>query len=176
MSFYDIRDEKIFIAAIQRMLRDINYLTFDDPSTGITGIYDDATRHSVMSFQKDMDLSRSGTVDFETWEVLNSVHASALYDRAVPRAVYLFPRHSPYDFTPDTKDDLVFVIQYMLREVSKNGGSGADLTLTGIFDEATRSAVIDFKRRNLLDDNYILDTEALNRLFDEYEDIISSDK
>ncbi len=176
MSYYDITDEKIFISAIQRMLRDINYMSYDDASVGITGVYDAQTRSFVMAFQRDMGLSQTGVVDLETWEILSSVHEAVLEDEAAPRAVHLFPKYSSYDIVPDVKNDLLYVIQYMLRETGAQGGAGADLVLTGIYDAKTRNAIRDFKRRNLLDDSTVIDTETLNRLFDEYEIIISSDK
>ena len=174
MSFYDIRDEKYFISSVQRMLRDINYLNLDDAGVGITGIYDASTRDYVRSFQRDMDLNPTGSVDLETWEVLHSVHKSTLEDYEAPRAVRLFYPHSPVAFYPNDKNDLLFVIQYMLRETGYLLDGETESSLTGIYDTQTLGAISEFKRRNLLDDDGILDTGTINRLFDEYESLNSS--
>ncbi|MBQ8566103.1 MAG: peptidoglycan-binding protein [Clostridia bacterium] len=176
MSYLDITDEKNFILQIQRMLRDISYLNYDDASQGITGVYDTATRHSVTAFQRDMGLAPTGKVDTETWEILSSVHSNTINDASVPRSVYIFPRYSSYEILPDTKNSIIYVLQHMLNEISVNDESGGALEMTGIYDKATQDAVYAFKRRNLLDDTSVIDVATLNRLFDEYEIIISSSK
>ena len=174
MSFYDIRNEKHFISSVQRMLRDINYLNFDDGGVGVTGIYDATTRDYVRSFQRDMDIEPTGSVDLETWEVLQSVHRSTLDDFDSPRAVKLFYPHSPVNFHPNDQNDILFVIQYMLRETGYFLGSETETMLTGIYDTNTQNAVAEFKRRNLLESDDILDTRTINKLFDEYESLNSS--
>jgi len=176
MSYLDITDERNFILQIQRMLRDISYLNFDDSSQGITGIYDAATRHSVTAFQRDMGLSPTGRVDIETWEILNTVHSSALDDARVPRAVHIFPMYSSYEILPESKNSIIYVLQHMLNEISVNDEGGGVVEMTGVYDKATQNAIYAFKRRNLLDDTDVIDVRTLNRLFDEYEIIISSSK
>lgn len=158
------------------MLRDISYLNYDDASQGITGVYDTATRHSVTAFQKDMGLAPTGKVDTETWEILSSVHSNTINDASVPRSVYIFPRYSSYEILPDTENSIIYVLQHMLNEISVNDERGGALEMTGIYDKATQDAVYAFKRRNLLDDTSVIDVATLNRLFDEYEIIISSSK
>ncbi len=176
MSYLDITDEKNFILQIQRMLRDIAYLNYDDSTQGVTGIYDTATRHSVTAFQRDMGLSPTGKVDIETWEILNTVHSSTLNDVSVPRAVHIFPKYSTYEILPESKDSIIYVLQHMLNEISVNDESGGIVEMTGVYDKATQNAIYAFKRRNLMDDTNVIDVDTLNRLFDEYEIIISSSK
>lgn len=176
MSFYDIRDEKIFISAIQRMLRDINYLNLDDGGVGISGIYDPATKEYVRAFQRDMDLKPTGTVDLETWEILRSVHKSTLEERSSPRAVKLFYPHSPVNFLPNEKNDLLYIIQMMLKETGYFLEDDRNILLTGVYDEQTLDAINEFKRRNLLDGDGVIDTATLNKLFDEYEGLNLSEQ
>ena len=77
---------------------------------------------------------------------------------------------------PDTENSIIYVLQHMLNEISVNDERGGALEMTGIYDKATQDAVYAFKRRNLLDDTSVIDVATLNRLFDEYEIIISSSK
>ncbi|MBQ9743622.1 MAG: peptidoglycan-binding protein [Clostridia bacterium] len=176
MAFYDINNEKNFILQIQRMLRDIRYLSYDDASQGVTGIYDPATRHAIMRFQREMGLSPTGRVDIETWEILNSSHSSALYDASVPRAVHIFPMYSDYVILPDSQDTIVYVLQHMLNEITVNDESSGYIEMTGIYDKPTENAVMKFKRRNLLGTSPDVDVTTLNRIFDEYEVLISSSR
>ena len=176
MSYLDITDERNFILQIQRMLRDISYFNYDDASQGITGIYDTATKHSVTAFQRDMGLTPTGKVDIETWEILNTVHSSTLDDVSVPRAVHIFPMYSSYEILPDSRDTIIYVLQHMLNEISVNDENGGIVEMTGVYDKATQNAIYAFKRRNLMDDTSVIDVATLNRIFDEYEIIISSSK
>ena len=66
MSYIDLTNTENYVLQIQRMLRDINYYTYDDASLGITGIYDTPTRIAVMRFQEDMGIKPSGKTDIES--------------------------------------------------------------------------------------------------------------
>ena len=175
MKFIDLTNQENYVLQVQRMLRDINYYAYDDASLGITGIYDTPTRLSVMSFQRDMGISPSGRVDIETWEALNSTHLTLIEENASPRAVHLFPTRSGYEILPETEEGIIYTLQYMLNEISINDSSQPELIMTGAYDIPTQSAVKSFKRRHLLGNDSILDTRTLNRIFDDYEAVISSD-
>ncbi len=175
MSFIDLTNQENYVLQVQRMLRDINYYTYDDASLGITGIYDTPTRVSLMSFQKDMGIKPSGVVDVETWEALNSAHLTLLEENASPRAVYLFPTRAGYEILPGSKEGIIYTLQYMLNEISLNDDTVGELQMTGVYDTATQNAVKVFKRRHLMGNDAILDVRTLNRIFDDYEAVISSD-
>ena len=68
---------------------------------------------------------------------------------------------------------MLYVIQYMLSEISLNDEAMGKIEMTGVYDIPTVNAVRRFKRRNLMDDNPLLDVMTLNRIFDEYEASIS---
>ena len=173
MSYLDLTDERNFIIQVQRALRDINYINYEDASIGLTGIYDPSTRYAVMRFQKDMGLAPTGTVDKETWDMISSVQLTTIKDNSVPRAVSLFPKYSGYEILKDSRDGVLYVLQYMLKEIELLDDRMQSVAITGIYDEETRDAIRRLKRRNLLDDNDTIDAETLNRLFDEYEMIMS---
>ena len=176
MSYIDLTNTENYVLQIQRMLRDINYYTYDDASLGITGIYDTPTRIAVMRFQEDMGIKPSGKTDIETWEALNSVHQSVLDESSYPRAVFLFPTRSGYEILPETENGIIYTIQYMLNEISVNDERTEELKMTGIYDAQTQNAVKAFKQRHLMGSSAQLDTATINRIFDEYESVISSDE
>jgi peptidoglycan hydrolase-like protein with peptidoglycan-binding domain len=94
----------------------------------------------------------------------------------VPRAVSIFPKYSGYEIIPDKEDGILYVLQYMLSEIALNDEKMGVVAPTGVYDEATVRAIRQFKRRNLLSDTDNVDVETLNRIFDEYERIISDSK
>ena len=53
MAYININDDRGFILQLQRMLRDISFLNYDDASLGLSGIYDSRTQYAVMEFQKE---------------------------------------------------------------------------------------------------------------------------
>ena len=105
--------------------------------------------------------------------MINFAHINLINDNSVPRAVSIFPRYSGYEINEGSKDAVLYVIQYMLSEISLNDESMGKIEMTGVYDSATVNAVRRFKRRNLMDDTSLLDVMTLNRIFDEYEAIIS---
>ena len=174
MSYIDLTSRENAVLQIQRMLRDINYYYYDDTGLGVTGIYDTPTRLAVMSFQRDMGITPSGRVDIETWEMLNSSHIAILNERNGPRSVYLFPTRGGYEIVPESENGIIYTLQYMLNEISIKNDEGGTLQMTGKYDTQTQNGVRAFKRRHLLGDNTVLDTPTLNRIFDEYEAVISA--
>ena len=174
MAYTDIRDEEGFILQLQRMLRDINFLEYDDASVGLSGIYDSRTQYAVMEFQKENNIPPTGVVDYDTWQSINASHIKYVEDNSVPRAVSIFPKYSGYEIIPDKEDGILYVLQYMLGEIALNDEKMGVVEKTGVYDEATVNAIRQFKRRNMMDDTDTVDVKTLNRIFDEYERIISS--
>ncbi len=176
MSYFKIENKEGFILQLQRMLRDISFLINDDASVGLTGIYDDRTRRGVEEFQRSNNIEVTGNVDYETWQSINSAHARLISDNSVPRAVSIFPKHSGYELIPNTEDAILYVLQYMLSEISLNDEAMGTVEITGVYDEATVNAIRRFKQRNLIGNGDTVDAYTLNRIFDEYEKIISGDQ
>jgi len=176
MSYLDIANEESFILQLQRMLRDISFLNYDDSSVGLTGIFDSRTQYAVIEFQKENGLPQSGKVDFETWQSINLAHINLIKDNSVPRAVSIFPRYSGYEISEGSRDGVMYVLQYMLSEISIRDEAMGDVAITGVYDTQTSDAIRHFKRRNLMDDTTAVDVETLNRIFDEYERIMSGDE
>ena len=176
MAYININDDRGFILQLQRMLRDISFLNYDDASLGLSGIYDSRTQYAVMEFQKENGIPATGIVDYDTWQSVNTVHGNFVKDNSVPRAVSIFPKYSGYEIIPDKEDGILYVLQYMLSEIAINDEKMGVIAPTGVYDEATVKAIRQFKRRNLLSDTDTVDVETLNRIFDEYERIISDSK
>jgi len=172
MALFNSLEDEGFVLQIQQILRDLNFLEGGVGRVGVDGIYDEGTRGEVMLFQEKYGLPKTGSVDFETWELLNRVWQLRTSEEALARAVYILPRFEQYEIQPFAKDNALYIIQHMLETISRDYEDIA-LELNGVYDEATQDAIRSFKRKNLLDDTAVIDAKTFNRLADEYERINS---
>ena len=173
MAYYSLQKQRNAIIQIQRILRDLGYFENQIAPFRLTGVYDDDTRQGVIAFQKKYGLDPTGVVDLDTWLLLQSVSQAQREASLLARAVYILPRSPEYTIYPGLRDDVVYVIQHMLRVIEQEYSFPSALSFTGIYDENTQNAIKSFQRNNLLDDTGIIDPATFNRLADEYERINS---
>lgn len=172
MAFLDSTNEALAIIQIQRILRDLELLDNEYSSVPISGVYENETRDAVKEFQAQYGLEADGIVDYETWSLLHLAHHNSRYERQGVRRVQLIPSSSYFEILPNEKNDIVYVIQYMLSQIAPNYDDFGEIAFTGVYDDDTESAILSFKRKNLLDDTSIINPATLEALFDEYEAII----
>lgn len=173
MAYYSLDDQKNVILQIQRILRDLDYRDTSSAKVRMSGIYDTETKEAVRSFQKKYDLPATGVVDYSTWQVLQAVDKAQKEAYALARAVYILPRDEDYTIYPDTKNDVLYVIQYMLNIIGQEYDDIGPIEFTGIYDKSTQNAIKSFQRKNLLDDDGIISPSTFNYLANEYERINS---
>ena len=171
--YYSIEEQENAILEIQRILRELDNLDTGLARVRVSGVYDDDTRQAVRAVQKKYSLPETGIVDHTTWQILQAVIKAQREAAALARAVYILPRTAEYTLTPGIRDDVVYVIQHLLKVVGQEYGVDYALPFTGVYDEATENAVKDFQRRNLLEASGSLDPATFNRLATEYERINS---
>jgi peptidoglycan hydrolase-like protein with peptidoglycan-binding domain len=172
MAYIDLTDESIAIMQIQRILRDLELLDIEFSSVPISGVYENETRDAVAEFQAKYGLEATGVVDFETWELLHKVYNATRFERNGIRKVQLVPKSTDFAIYPNQRDDIVYVIQYMLSQISIHYDGFDEIAYTGVYDAKTQSAIKEFQRKNLIDSNGIIDGAVLELLFDEYESVI----
>ena len=173
MAYFDTADRESSILEIQRILRSIDYFENDLSNIRLTGTYNKETQQGVRRFQEKYGLPVTGTVDSETWRLLQAIDKSINDARALARAVYILPRDSEYTIYPGVKDDVVYIIQHILNIISQEYDDISPIDFTGVYDSNTENAIRDFQRINLLESNGIIDPATFNRLADEYERINS---
>lgn len=173
MSYYDLRNEEAAIMYIQRMLRDLDYFNNGTASYLINGIYSEETRNAVRDFQDAYELEPTGIVDYETWELLNYIHKTEMKNQAGVNPVRLASNSKPFLIEPFATDDIIYVIQYMINQLSRVYDEIGEIELTGAYDKETQEAIRIFKRKNLISEGPYIDAITLNALFKEYEAIIS---
>ena len=176
MALFNALDERNFIVQIQRILRDLNFLSSQNGMVGIDGIYDEGTREAVRQFQAKYGLNQTGVVDSETWTLLHTIWELRAEEAALARAVYILPRFDGYEILPFAKDNVLYIIQHMLEVISTDYEELEGIPLNGIYDAKTQNAIKIFQRKNLLDDTGIIDATTFNRLADAYENVNSQNQ
>ena len=172
MAFIDLRNEEMAVMQIQRILRELELFEEEYSSVPLSGVYENETRDAVVNFQAKYGITPSGIVDYETWVLLHNVYDATQLERNGVRRVALVPPRADITIYPNQRNDLIYVIQYMLSQISIHYDSFGDLEYTGIYDEPTQDAIREFQRKNLLDSNGIIDPATLEALFEEYESVI----
>ena len=135
------------IANLQRYLRQLGYFDPDIPFAPIDGIFESDTQAALTAFQQKNGLPPTGTADRDTWDVLFREYNKSMNEQAVPEPVFFFPRY-PIGYDVGTGDDgmVVTVIQLLLRELlTLYGQDDGSLSNTGVFDDDTEKAVLNFQ-------------------------------
>ena len=173
MNYYDISNNADAILQVQRILRNLDYYENGIAKVKPDGIYGDDTRRLVLDFQRKYGLSPTGIVDKQTWDLLHSIDEARKDARQVARAIHIFPMYENYEILPNSKDDLIYVIQHILNEISAEHDDYNPLDFTGIYDEPTQNAIKSLQRKSLYENSGKIDAKTFNILADEYEKINS---
>ena len=77
----------------------------------------------------------------------------------------LFPQNPQnYATAPDEKSVFVLIVQLLLRELSAVYDSFPEIEISGIYDDATQSAIKEFQRASGLESTGLLDRNTYARL------------
>ncbi|MBQ8140996.1 MAG: peptidoglycan-binding protein [Clostridia bacterium] len=162
--------ERDAVTNLQRYLRQLSYTEKSIPPLPIDGIFENATREALIAFQRLYSLSPSGVADRETWNKLYEEYLKSISKNQAPRMLDLFPR-VPDDYSLRRGDEyfLVNTVQFLLNELRIIYDSFIPLVISGIFDEATETNVMDFQKKNKLDATGRVDKETWNKIIEAYE-------
>ncbi len=173
MAYYNLENEENAILNIQRILRELDFFENNVARVKPSGIYDDDTRSLVRSFQEKYGLEATGALDKATWDLLISIDKARRDATTLARAVHIFPMFEEYEIVPGDRDNIVFVIQHMLNEIRNDHDDISEIALTGTYDLPTQNAIKTLQRKNLMDENAVINALTFNMLADEYERINS---
>ena len=157
--------------AVENLQRYLRLLSYHQPITPppIDGIYESDTEKALRDFQALYGLPVTGNADRDTWDTLYAAYRASLSANSPPRAVSLFPtEESNFAFRAGSTGFSVSALQYMLLELSALYSAMEDVTINGVYDQATERAVRDFQRRNGFPDDGTVGLATWNAITDQY--------
>ena len=163
------------IANLQKYLRQLGYFEPDIPFSPIDGIYEATTRDALTAFQGKNGLPTTGTADRDTWDVLFREYTKSINEQAIPQPVFFFPRY-PVGYDVGTGDDgmVVTVIQLLLRELlTLYGQDDSALSITGVFDNQTEQAVLNFQATHRIPETGRVDKDTWDLLAKGHRPVIN---
>ncbi len=160
--------ERDAIMSIQRYLRQISFHDDEIPTVPLDGIYENATRESVIAFQTSRGLPSTGIVDRETWESLKEEYDRSVALNSPPVRLDVFPR-MPQGYALGTGEEsyLAAIVQHMLDELEAVY-KFPSLSDSGIYDDITAANVREFQARNLIKVTGEVDRETWDALALQY--------
>ncbi|MGI5824386.1 MAG: peptidoglycan-binding protein [Bacillota bacterium] len=142
------------------------------PAPEITGIFDEATKNSVIAFQNYYGLPASGEVDAATWEKIYDVFIGNT--QVIPDTVSGF-EIAPYGGTPlrqGSSGDQVYLLQQYLTAIGEFYPQVSAPSQTGIFDSDTRNSVVSFQRMLGISPDGIVGQITWNYIIDVYRSLL----
>ena len=158
---YTDEQKRQHIAEIQRYLQYISERGGDIPQTVSNGIYDSNTENAVREFQRRYGLDVTGEVNGDTWDEIVRVYRSYLETK--PEPLDIFPS-GKYICKNGDSGELVYVIQVLLKELSRRYDNMPDVAVNGEFTDDTASAVREFQQKTGLPQNGEVNCETWNML------------
>lgn len=118
------------------------------PSVLPDGSYSKNTKGAVTVFQNVHGLKPTGEVDIETWKKIADEFKK--YDLK-PVKLDIFPED--FILLPDSKGELVYIIQVLLNILSHEYANLSKVDINGVYSPQMDKAVTDFKEISNIDKN-----------------------
>ena len=136
-------DDAVF--EIQSYLRNIGRVDNDISSVVPDGIFAAETTEAVKSFQKKYGIEETGTVDFETWEMIKAKNSEAVFTASEPiQIVRITNEDLPLVIGMDST--LVYTLHLMLNTIATQYDNFTPLPLQSFFDVNTEREVKRWQR------------------------------
>ena len=129
------------VEVLQYFLTAVAFFDPAIPAPDSSGIYDEATRNSIIAFQAEKGLSQTGVTDDATWNLLYDDYLGdirSLTPEQIGTAIIPFP--GTFLQLGDTGES-VTVLQNFINTASTVYNEIPPIPVTGIYDENTRDAV-----------------------------------
>jgi peptidoglycan hydrolase-like protein with peptidoglycan-binding domain len=176
MGYQMINDKAGATKQVQEILRDRAYYLTGNTLIPVDGIYGDSTRDAVRQFQSDFGLPVDGVVGHRTWYLLQG-EKFVLNDFLDPTIVsQIYPPIYEYESANGSEDSYIRIIQIMLNELGVHYDASDGLRISGVYDDATRRAVMEFQEKNGLKPDGRLTLPTRRRIAEDYEALLNDSK
>lgn len=140
----------------------------------IDGIFGPRTEASVRKFQEVFDLDVDGIVGQATWYAIVRLYTavtSLAELRSQGQRYYAINWNPPQSLRLGSTGDKVRLLQYMLSILADFIPEIPDVSIDGIYGNATRAAVLAAQRRFRLPETGVVDAETWIEIYDQYSGI-----
>lgn len=166
----DMREDPVYnapIESLQHMLRSIAYLDNSIPLVHPDGVFGEATKNAVVSFQQKHGLPATGIADRQTHAAIVNVYeaADALLRPAEPAVIH-FP--APLVVLEDQFHPYVYLVQAMFNALHNEFPAFVAVPVVGILDSVTSNNLRNLQSVSDLPQNGSLDKltlDSINRLY-----------
>ncbi len=154
---------------LQRYLRRLSYENNDILPVPIDGIFGSRTQEALSAYQRSAALPVTGRADKETWDALFAEYSRLVREKDLRRSPDFFPP-VPLDYETSLGERSAFItlLQWMLGELKVIYDTLPEPPLTGIYDDATAAAVLEFQRIHNLPKTGRVNRNVWNRMAEEY--------
>lgn len=135
---YTPSQKKSHIREIQRYLHGISYYNDRIPRIIPDGYFGKETSTAVRAFQREYNLTETGTVTSETWHKIVEIYRDFI--SVLPIALDVFPS-SKYIVHMGDSGLLIYIIQVLLNEIGVVYDEFPQIIITGVYDTPTSNAV-----------------------------------
>lgn len=159
------------VSVLHQLLR---FLSLFEPAVSVAPegeLYDEHTQAAVRSFQLCYGLEATGTVDWETWELLFKLYRAAC--NAVPDALWGRPpaAYPGYSLLLGMRGPIIQSLQECLLALRETNPALPPLHASGTFGAQTRGVVAAFQKNAGILPNGIVDRETWDAILFAYEDL-----
>lgn len=124
------------IRSLQHMLNNLARTIPTLPRLAETGTFDEATLEAVMIFQRDYGLPVTGIVTQQVWDAIVREYYMNISQNGTPPPLYVLS--SGVDIVQEAEFDAsVFIVQAMLKALSKLISNFEDTEVTGVNSGST---------------------------------------
>lgn len=165
--YFSSRSNAANVYELQSFLRYISRYVTGISRVVPDGIYGGETEKAVREFQLKAGLPATGEADFDTWTAIVDVYDELFKQNREAKAVEVYPPEIEMLKSGDSFEE-IYVLQVMLRRLSKLFENIAMAELTGVYDAKTAAAVSDFARAYGREGTDSVDRELWNIMTDTY--------
>lgn len=133
----------------------------------ISGYFDESTEAAVMAFQSVFNLPVTGVVDQATWYMIRNIYVAVTRLAELTAQGITLSQLTGITIETYLEGDIrprVDLIQYALNVLSAYYPAIEGVAITGVFDEQTRQAVIEFQKTVNLEPTGVVDSATFEAL------------
>ncbi|MEE0946537.1 MAG: peptidoglycan-binding protein [Acutalibacteraceae bacterium] len=163
------------VRAIQYYLSVLAYFNSNLNSLTIDGVFGNETVNAVKVFQQNFGLEPTGIVDRATWNKLNSAYRQLVENLPEGYSGDKATIYPGYVLSIGSRGENVSNLQRYLNRINEVSGGGPQLSVDGIFGNATANAVRNFQRNNNITPSGNVGPQTWQSIARVYDSIIFSE-